>query len=290
VRRRPRGGPGQFEARLARAGRLLARGNGAAAPLATLVEILHHQLRRATTPEVAAAADEVAAAATARRTLGRYPLFDLERSLPVLDAETMAAVAGVDGPWLPDRLNVSRAELQLRPATERIECIGAWLDDPDAVEPRFAFWFQAATGPSLELAAATVGAASSDGWQRSACPLCGGAAQASVIAEESGEFLGGSPRSLVCGRCATWWSYPRAVCPSCGEDDSRCVTPYVQPDDRLVRVDGCQTCHRYVKTFDLREPGADEVIPLVDDVATMALDLWARQRGFERASLSFAGV
>jgi FdhE protein len=111
-----------------------------------------------------------------------------------------------------------------------------------------------------------------------------------VIAEESGEFLGGSPRSLVCARCATWWSYPRATCPACGEDDPTRVTPFVQSDDRRIRIDACHTCHRYVKTFDLRETGAGAVVPLVDDVATMALDLWARERGFERPSSSLAGV
>ena len=44
-----------------------------------------------------------------------------------------------------------------------------------------------------------------------------------------------------------------------------------------------------MKTFDLRQAGAAEVVPLVDDVATLHLDLWARDRGFNRTTLSFRG-
>jgi FdhE protein len=112
----------------------------------------------------------------------------------------------------------------------------------------------------------------------------------SVIAEESGEFMGGSPRSLVCTRCASWWSFPRAICALCGQDDPRSMSGFLVPGNRVVRVDCCETCHGYVKTFDLRQAGAAEVVPLVDDVATLHLDLWARDRGFNRASLSLAGA
>ena len=59
---------------------------------------------------------------------------------------------------------------------------------------------------------------------------------------------------------------------------------------RLARVDTCDTCRGYIKTFDLRERGGVEVIPLVDDVVTLTLDIWAQQRGFTRAATSLAGV
>lgn len=290
MKRRRRGEPARFEERLTRAQQLVARRDRAATPLDALVEVLHHQLRRAGTPEAMVAAGEIAAGATDRQAHGQFPLLEQARSVAALDTEVMAAAASLHGPWVPAVLDAARAELQSRPAAERIASLANWLDDPGAVEPSLRFWFQAAAGSSLELAAAALSAPSDDDWHRSSCPVCGGPAQVSVIAEESGEFLGGSPRSLVCARCATWWPYPRAICPSCGEDDPRRITPFVPADDRLVRIDGCQTCHCYMKTFDLRERGSDDVVPLVDDVATLALDLWARQAGFDRASLSFAGI
>ena len=137
---------------------------------------------------------------------------------------------------------------------------------------------------------------SRDDWTGAACPACGGLPQVSVIAPESGEFMGGSPRSLVCGRCAGSWSGPRATCAWCGEDDPRHVSPYVAeapepPTLGPARIDACETCRAYIKTFDLRaEGGVLAVVPLVDDVATVALDVWAQGRGFARVSLSLAGV
>ncbi|MDQ3738014.1 MAG: formate dehydrogenase accessory protein FdhE, partial [Actinomycetota bacterium] len=122
------------------------------------------------------------------------------------------------------------------------------------------------------------------------CPVCGGQPQASVIAEESGEFMAGSPRSLVCGRCASWWPFSRATCAGCGEDDSRSIESFLVEEQRWVRVDTCATCRAYIKTFDFRERGAVDVVPLVDDVASLTLDVWVQGRGFTRSALSFAGV
>ena len=64
----------------------------------------------------------------------------------------------------------------------------------------------------------------------------------------------------------------------------------MRDERRAVRIDGCETCGSYVKTFDLREAGGVELVPLVDDVATVALDLWARDQGLVRPLVSFAGV
>ena len=117
-----------------------------------------------------------------------------------------------------------------------------------------------------------------------ACP------QVSVIAEESGEFMGGSPRSLVCGRCAGWWTFPRAICAWCGEADPASCRLRPRRTPGSARIDGCETCASYLKTFDLRAPGGADVIPLVDDVATVSLDLWAHDQGLARPLVSFAGV
>lgn len=57
-----------------------------------------------------------------------------------------------------------------------------------------------------------------------------------------------------------------------------------------VRIDTCDTCHGYIKTFDLRQDGCREVVPVVDDIATLALDLWAHEQGFRKPAPSLAGV
>jgi FdhE protein len=47
-----------------------------------------------------------------------------------------------------------------------------------------------------------------------------------------------------------------------------------------ARIDACDTCRTYIKTIDLTRDGL--AIPAVDDLATLPLDLWARERGYQR--------
>jgi formate dehydrogenase accessory protein FdhE len=279
VRRGPRGGPGALGARLARAEQLLddGRPGAAGAPLEVVVAVLRHQQARA----------GVAPAAPARSDAGRFPLLDLERAAPSIVSELAPAVAALRGA-VPPTLAEAGDHLQALAPSEAAAVVETWFDDVALVEPRLAFWVQVAAGPVLESGADRV--AVPDEWTGAACPVCGGQPQASVIAEESGEFMAGSPRSLVCGRCATWWPYARITCALCGEEDSRLIESFLVEGRRSVRVDTCATCRGYVKTFDLRQPGAVDIVPLVDDVATLTLDVWAQQRGLRRSASSLAGV
>ena len=288
-----RGGPADFAARLARAEHLLAapgRGGGAAGPLALVASVLRFQASRAATPAVVAAAEAVAAGHELRKAAGRFPLLDLGAAVALVSAEIDGAVTTHSGHDLPDLLLAAGRALTEAGRSDREGLVEAWLEDPAGPEPVLGFWVRVAAGPVLEAARATIPTPGRDDWTGSACPACGGPAQLSVIAEESGEFMGGSPRSLVCGHCAGWWTFPRALCAWCGEADPNRLPTFVPDGRRAVRIDGCETCGHYVKTFDLREPGAAELVPLVDDVATVALDLWAHDQGLARPLVSFAGV
>lgn len=163
-----------------------------------------------------------------------------------------------------------------------------WLEGPETVDAAAGFWLQAATGPVLERIASDVTAPSD--WRIGTCPSCGAPAQHSLIAEETGELMGGSPRRLVCGRCALSWRFPRATCPTCGEDDSSAFRLFTAAGRQDARIDVCTTCTGYIKTFDLRRPGGRDLIASIDDVATLTLDLWVYQQGFRRSSTSFAGA
>jgi hypothetical protein len=289
VIRSRRGGPGQVSARLARAELLGAADPVASAPLGLLVAVLRHHERRAGDDLVRSEAALLAGAVAGNRAGGRFPLLDLGAAAGPVMAELDVAVEALLR-FVPDPLGVAAEDLVGWSGPERRELVQTWLDDTSLVEPRLAFWVRVAAAPLLEIAATGAFVPSSEQWRGAACPLCGGQAQVSVIAEETGEFLGGSPRSLVCGRCAAWWSFPRAVCAVCGEEDPRNLGSYFAEDQRWVRVDACETCHGYVKTFDLREAGGLDVVPLVDDVATLTLDLWAGAQGLVRPSASLAGV
>lgn len=288
-----RGQPGDVAARLARAEKLAGEDDavavGAAGPLALLAAVLRHHQRRAGDDLVRSEAALLAAAIEVNRAAGRFPLLDLDAAAGPVMAELDLAVEALLGA-VPEPLAGAGRTLAGWSGRERRELVEAWLDDTSLVDPLLGFWVRVAASPLLETAATGAAVPSSEQWRGAACPLCGGQAQVSVIAEETGEFLGGAPRSLVCGRCATWWSFPRAVCAVCGEEDPRNLGNYLVEAQGWVRIDACETCHGYVKTFDLRDAGGRHVVPLVDDVATLTLDLWAGEQGLVRPSASLAGV
>ncbi|MDQ3985757.1 MAG: formate dehydrogenase accessory protein FdhE [Actinomycetota bacterium] len=289
--RRHHGAPGDFEHRLART-KAIARSPATAEPLAFIAEVLGVQRDRAANPEVKAAAARVSAESKPNRLVGNFPMLELAAGVEPIRAEVDLMIDGSSRVLLkaPGPLRDAAADLSHESSSGLSHIITTWLDDPSLLDPRHEVWIRISGGPILELAAAGVEPLSRDEWAGRACPLCGDLAQAAVIVEESGGFLQGSPRYLVCRRCAGWWAYPRAVCPSCGEDDSRRISSYSPDGQRWVRVDVCDNCRTYVKTFDLREPEASEVDPLVDDVATLTLDVWAHERGLQRFSPSLAGV
>lgn len=281
------GGPAAYEARLRRAEALLTDAHAAAEPLRLLVDVLRHQTACATDPEVMAAADAARCGAGDRLAARSFPLLDLDAITAAAAAEVLVAVASLTA---PPPLAAAGHDLAAMAAGEREDLAALWLDDATLVDPLLGFWLRVAAGPILELAARDLTLPAPTDWQGSACPVCGGQAQVSVIAEGAGDFLAGAPRSLVCARCATWWSFPRLTCALCGEEDPRLITPFVAEGRPWVRIDACETCHGYVKTIDLRDMAASGAAPLVDDVATLALDIWAGERGLERPMRSLAGV
>jgi formate dehydrogenase formation protein len=119
------------------------------------------------------------------------------------------------------------------------------------------------------------------------CPNCGGLPQLSYFAV-SGEALVSGPRYLVCSRCATNWVYSRMTCAGCGEATGTRL-PIYQEQERFphVRVDGCQTCRKYLLTFDLRRD--TRAVPVVDEIAAVPLDLYAIDRGFTKITPNLLG-
>jgi formate dehydrogenase maturation protein FdhE len=138
---------------------------------------------------------------------------------------------------------------------------------------------------------AAAGVARGDGDRTHAdnrCPRCGGPPQVSFLEAMSSADGDGGGRSLVCARCLAAWPFRRVRCPACGEDEERRLSYYHGDDLNHLRLDVCETCGRYVKTIDLTKLGV--AVPLVDEVAGAPLDLWARERGFEKIELNLVGL
>jgi formate dehydrogenase maturation protein FdhE len=119
------------------------------------------------------------------------------------------------------------------------------------------------------------------------CPNCGGLPQLSYFAV-SGEALVSGPRYLVCSRCANNWVFSRMTCAGCGESIGTRL-PIYQEQERFphVRIDGCQTCKKYLLTFDLRRD--TRAVPVVDEIAALPLDLFARDQGLTKITPNLMG-
>jgi FdhE protein len=116
------------------------------------------------------------------------------------------------------------------------------------------------------------------------CPFCSARPGAGILRGE-GE---GAKRSLLCSLCATEWQYRRVVCPNCGEEDKDRLPVYLAEDCGYVRVDACDTCRRYIKSVDLTKDG--HAVPMVDEIATLALTLWAEENGYAKIETDLLGM
>ena len=116
------------------------------------------------------------------------------------------------------------------------------------------------------------------------CPLCESRPQLGVLRPE-GE---GARRSLVCSLCATEWRFGRILCPACGESSEIHLAVYIAEEWPQMRVEACETCHSYIKTVDLSKCG--HAVPVVDEITSIPLDLWAREKGYTKLHANLLGI
>jgi FdhE protein len=118
----------------------------------------------------------------------------------------------------------------------------------------------------------------------SLCPLCSSKPQVGVLRIEGD----GGKRSLICALCAHEWEFRRIVCPACGEEDVHKLAVYSAPELAHVRVEACDTCHSYIKTVDLTKDG--HAVPVVDELASIPLNLWAADHGYVKLHANMLGI
>lgn len=118
----------------------------------------------------------------------------------------------------------------------------------------------------------------------SCCPVCGSNPIVGVLRPEGD----GGKKSLICMLCAHEWVFRRIYCPACGEAREPQMGFFAAPENPHVRVDVCDTCHSYLKTVDLTKMG--RAVPVVDELATIPLDLWAREHGYEKLQMDMLGA
>jgi FdhE protein len=123
-----------------------------------------------------------------------------------------------------------------------------------------------------------------EGYSHSLCPFCSRKPALAVL-RPRGE---GARRNLLCGFCLCEWEFRRIVCPGCDEKDHAKLPVYTADEFLYIRVECCDTCHTYIKSIDLSKNGLAD--PLVDELASIPLDLWAQERGYAKLHPNLLGM
>lgn len=116
------------------------------------------------------------------------------------------------------------------------------------------------------------------------CPFCNRKPGLGVL-RQMGD---GGARSMVCSFCLAEWEFRRIVCPGCGEENDKELPVYTASQFDFIRVECCDTCKAYIKSMDLTKNGRAE--PLVDELASAPLDLWAHEHGYAKLQCNLLGL
>ena len=256
-----------FEKRAARATTLLASAPLVAEPLAFAAGLFRLQGR-------------VAAAILARHqeaALGGTPA-DFARLLDLL--APLLTFAAEKGP--PELAEAAKARHGDDDATAIARLAVYWSGEREARED---YLSRAFLRPYAEVLAAQ-GVTLERPRHEGHCPACGNGAVVSVRREIPEAT--GAARSLVCALCGTEWPFPRIRCAACREQDPAKLPTFQTTAHPLVRIEVCETCRHYVKSLDLTLDA--RLVPEVDDLASLAMDLWAVEEGWTRLEPGWAGI
>ena len=205
-----------------------------------------------------------------------------------ISTDVLAAVADQLGASGSTATDVLRAFVSRRP----LDDIAASLDHPT---PSVEFFPRAFMQPLAETLAARVPdmPASSDpngsngrhGPTSAECPRCGWPPQLSVLRDGT-EVRG--ERMLLCALCSSEWAFGRATCPQCFSTDTDTLVYHVTDVWPHVRVEECQVCQTYLKAIDLRTNGL--AVPVVDELASVELDVWAEEARLDKLQRNLLGL
>jgi FdhE protein len=110
-------------------------------------------------------------------------------------------------------------------------------------------------------------------WNKGYCPVCGSQPEMSIIEGVEGH------RRLRCAFCACEWPYPRLQCPFCENSQQDKLDVLYSEDRSFERAELCHVCRRYLVGLDLRN-SAGELIPEIEQLALLYLDVLAQEKGF----------
>lgn len=264
---RPTGLVGPFEARAERADALAASAPAVEEPLLFAAKLFRVQAR-------------LAAAVVARHADAPFSggAADLPRIVDLLPP--LVAFAAADGPSELAEAAEARTKDDAATAATRLRVY--WEGGRDALEDYLSRAFLRPFAEVLARAGIVMDRPRHEGH----CPACGSAPIVSYR-KELPESNGGA-RFLGCGLCGTDWPFNRIRCPSCQEENPAKLPAFQSDVHKNVRIEACETCRRYVKSLDLTLDARP--LPEVDDLVSLAMDLWAIEEGWTRLEPGWAGI
>ena len=132
--------------------------------------------------------------------------------------------------------------------------------------------------PSMELIAHRLqNLVNIESWSGICCPICGSPPAISFLRGEEGR------RVLFCSFCSTEWQGKRMMCYHCGNSEHQTLRYFYTQEEEKYRIDVCDKCKHYLKTLDSRK-FEGEIVPSVEDIATLHLDILAEREGYQNAS------
>jgi FdhE protein len=179
-------------------------------------------------------------------------------------------------------LLASFAAGELQSADRQLELLAAMWEGGEALDPAGRFYARVLLQPYSEyLASRGHIQASAAG---PTCPFCNARPVAGVLRGEGD----GAKRWLLCSLCSTEWQFRRVLCPGCGEENKDKLPIYIAAEFPAARVDACYTCQTYLKSIDLTKDG--HAIPSVDEIATVALNIWAEEHDYVKLETNLLGM
>jgi len=175
------------------------------------------------------------------------------------------------------------AALNLQNSDAQMILLSAVWEHADAVDPAGRFYARVLLQPFAEYLASR-GSGVAIAGEGSRCPFCNARPVAGVLRPEGH----GAKRWLACSLCSTEWPYRRVLCPGCGEEDKDKLPVYTAGEFPAARLDACDTCQTYLKSIDLTKDGHS--VPVVDEIATVALNLWAEEHGYAKLETNLLGM
>ena len=149
--------------------------------------------------------------------------------------------------------------------------------------PLLLFLLHSSLAPSLELFAHTCTKERSiELWSEQYCPCCGSDPLIAYWLDSTGKQYN------ICSFCATEYRVARMQCTYCGEKNHEQLRYIATEEVPSVHIQTCATCNSYIKIIE-RKSASSALTPQIDDVATLVIDVVAKQQGFLRPVLSAFG-